>query len=372
MHECSKGCPKVNSRNTLLIGVAFLLVALAGAPQVAHAATDAQTNACRNRVAQTYPGVNPGNISINQMWESNGSVRLDWSAGGNASGLCVIGPRNEVYQFVNNGSTWQGPNGNQGYGNQSFGNVPGVGQFVVVNGSGRVTGGAVSFQAYANGSGPSNWYADCSNGRMNQNGRVVQDSPQARYVVSYICSGGPPQQFQANTYNFGNVPGIGQFAVVNNSGSAQNGIVNFQAYVNGLGPSAWTALCNTGTLGQAGYQLPYSAQSQYVVSYICNGGTPQQGSGGTPPQQFQNGTVNFGYVAGVGSLAVINGSGHAQNGGVVTFQAYVNGAGPGNWFADCNTGRIGPSGNYAPYSPQSQYVASYICSGGPPNGAWGR
>jgi hypothetical protein len=131
-------------------------------------------------------------------------------------------------------------------------------------------------------------------------------------------------------------------------------------------------VCNTGTLGQSGYQLPYSSQSQYVVSYICNGGTPQQGSGGTPPQQFQNGTVNFGYVAGVGSLAVINGSGHAQNGGIITFQAYVNGAGPGNWFADCNTGRIGPSGNYAPYSPQSQYVASYICSGGPPNGAWGR
>jgi hypothetical protein len=359
-------------RNTLLIGAAaFMLVALAGAPRPSLAATDAQTNACRDRVAQTYPGVNPGNISINQMWESNGSVRLDWSAGGNASGLCVIGPRNEVYQFINNGPTWQTPNGNQGYGNQSFGNVPGVGQFVVVNGSGRVTGGAVSFQAYANGSGPSNWYADCSNGRMNQNGRIVQDSPQARYVVSYICSGGPPQQFQANTYNFGNVPGIGQFAVVNNSGNAQNGIVNFQAYVNGLGPSTWTALCNTGTLGQSGYQLPYSSQSQYVVSYICNGGTPQQGSGGTPPQQFQNGTMNFGYVAGVGSLAVINGSGHAQN-GVVNFLAYVNGSGPSTWTAACSNGQIGQNGNYAPYSPQSQYVASYICSGGPPNGAWGR
>ncbi|HLN47612.1 MAG TPA: hypothetical protein VK216_05040 [Magnetospirillaceae bacterium] len=363
----------MSSRNPLLIGViALLVIACAAAPRPSLAATDAQTNACRNRVVQTYPGTSPSNISINEVWESNGSVRLDWSAGGNQSGLCVIGPGNQVYQFVNNapawqnGSTWQAPSGNQ-----SFGNVPGLGQFSVVNNSGRVNGAVVSFQAYANGSGPSNWNANCSNGRLGQNGNLVQDSPQARYVVGYICNGGPPQQFQANTYNFGNVPGIGQFAVVNGSGSGQNGIVSFQAYVNGSGPSTWTALCNAGALGQSGYQLPVSPQSQYVVGYICNGGAPAQSFVGTPPVQYQNGTVNFGYVAGVGTLAVINGSGSGQN-GFVNFQAYVNGLGPSTWTADCNAGRIGQNGNYAPYSQSTQYVASYICNGGPPGGGWVR
>ena len=362
----------MSSRKQVLIGVAALLViACATSPRPSLGATDAQTNACRSRVVQTYPGTNPSNVSINQIWESNGSVRLDWSAGGNASGLCVIGPRNEVYQFVNNapawqnGSTWQAPSGNQ-----NFGNVPGLGQFSVVNNSGHGSGGFVTFQAYVNGTGPSTWNANCSNGRLSQNGNIVQDSPQARYAVSYICNGGPPQQFQANTYNFGNVPGIGEFAVVQNSGSGQNGVVNFQAYVNGSGPSGWTALCNSGTLSQSGYQLPGSPQAQYVVAYICNGGPPPQSSGGAPPQQYQNGTVNFGYVAGLGTLAVVNGSGTSAGPGLVGFQAYVNGSGPQNWVAACGTGLLGQNGRWVQYSPQAQYAVSYICNGGPPGGAW--
>lgn len=433
--------------NSLKMAIAFATLAflVVGTSQPSAAASDGQISACRSRVLQNHPGVDPGNVSITQAWESNGSVRLDWSAAGGGTGLCVIGPRNEVYQFIDDRNSQWAPNNQWNpSGNQSFGDVPGVGQFSVVNNSGHAHNGVVDFQAYVNGQGPTSWTADCGSGRLNQSGRLVPDSPGARYVVSYICSGGPPQQVQSGTVNFGNVPGIGQFAVVNGSGNAHNGVVDFNAYVNGYGPTLWTAQCGNGRLGQSGNQLPYSSQSQYVVSYICGGGAPQQTSAGTvnfgdlpgvgqfvvannsgsqrngfvsfqawvngagpqqwvadctrdnvqrggnyapasarasyiasyicsggPPQQFQSGTVNFGFVPGVGQFAAVNNSASVGNGSV-QFQAYVNGAGPATWVADCNSGRLGQNGNWAPYSDRSQYVASYVCNGGPPGGGWGR
>lgn len=438
------------------VAITAVMLTLVGSGHPAAAATDAQYSACRDRVLQAFPGLPASEISLNQGWESNGSVRLDWTAARAGAGLCVIGPRNQVLQFVNDQAPWPPGNGNRPMppgGNQSFGDIPGLGQFVVVNGSGRSQGnGSVNFEAYVNGRGPSTWTADCPSGRLHQGGGYVTDSSQARYAVSYICSGGsPPQPVQPGTVNFGNVPGIGQFAVVNGSGtSAFNGAVNFQAYVNGYGPSEWTAQCNTGQLLSGPAQVPASAQSQYVVSYICNGGEPRpqpgapQGSvnfGNLPgvgqfvvinnsgsrnpsapgfvafeafvngagpqrwvadcgrvdvqrggnyappssqsryvasyictggrPQQFESGTVNFGFVPGVGQVAVVNGSGSA-NTGVVNFLAYVDGAGPSQWIANCGTGQLGRNGSYVPYSAQAQYVASYICNGGPPGPGWGR
>lgn len=435
----------MNSLKPLAIGLAILALLMAAGPPPAAAASDSQIAACRNRVLQNHPSVDPGNVSINQAWESNGSVRLDWSAGAAGTGLCVIGPRDEVFQFIDDrNSQWAPGNQSAPSGNQSFGDVPGVGQFVVVNNSGHQNNGVVDFQAYVNGRGPTSWTAECNTGRLREGNRPVPDSGGARYVVSYICSGGPPQQVQSGTVNFGNVPGIGQFAVVNGSGNSHNGIVDFDAYANGYGPTRWTAQCGNGRLQQSGNELPYSSQSQYVVSYICGGGAPQQTSAGTvdfgdlpgvghfvvannsgnrrngfvtfqawvngngpaqwvadcsrdnvqrggnyatpsararyvasyicsggPPRQFESGTVNFGFVSGVGQLAVVNSSGSANN-GIVQFQAYVNGAGPSTWTADCGTGRLGQNGNYAQYRDRSQYVVSYICNGGPPGGGWGR
>jgi hypothetical protein len=70
-------------------------------------------------------------------------------------------------------------------------------------------------------------------------------------------------------------------------------------------------------------------------------------------------------------MAVVNGSGNSS-GGVVQFLAYVDGAGPSQWIANCGSGQLGRNGGYVPYSPQAQYVASYVCNGGPPGPGWGR
>src|SRR5215469_6871634 len=135
--------------------ITAVLLVLAASGHPAAAATDAQYSACRSRVLQAFPGLPASAISLNQAWETNGSVRLDWTAARAGAGLCVIGPHNEVFQFVNDQAAWPPGNGNRPLppgGNQSFGNIPGVGQFVVVNGSGTSeNNGSVNFQAFVNG-----------------------------------------------------------------------------------------------------------------------------------------------------------------------------------------------------------------------------
>ncbi|MBV8170717.1 MAG: hypothetical protein JO219_02170 [Candidatus Eremiobacteraeota bacterium] len=261
-----------------------------------------------------------------------------------------------------------------------FGNVPGIGRFAVVNGSGSAQpNGVVNFQAYVNGYGPSQWTAQCNTGRLLSGPAEVQPSAQSQYVVNYICDSGSSQQWyggqqggayygnQQGAVNFGDLPGIGQFAVVNNSG-AQNpnapGFVSFDAYVNGAGPQRWVADCGRLDVERGGNYAPPSSQSRQVASVICNSGAPQYGNG------YAAGTVNFGLLPGVGQLAVVNGSGNA-NGGGVQFLAYVNGAGPSQWSANCGTGQLGWSGGYVPNSAQAQYVASYVCNGGPPGAGFG-
>jgi hypothetical protein len=246
--------------------------------------TQAQIHACRSRVMAQYPGTAENTIGITVRGTDNGVIRLDWYRSPGQTGTCVVNPDSQVVQFTINGQNQPpypggggaAPNPNL----QSFGNVPGLGRFDAVNNSGRFENGVVLFQAYVNGSGPSQWAARCANGRLynaNANGNAgseVRDSGQARYVVAYVCNGGPPAQGQNGTVDFGKVPDIGQFNVINGSGQGSNGVVYFRAYVNGAGPQNWMTACATGRLGQNGNYAPYSPQAQYVSSYICNGGPP--------------------------------------------------------------------------------------------------
>lgn len=261
------------------LSLIVICVALGVAGSPAAAATQDQIHACRNRVMEQYPGTPEYNVGITEGWTANGSVRLDWYNGPGRSGTCVVGPKNQMFEFIINGQI-QPPYKPGGGGSspslQSFGEIPGIGRFDAVNNSGRFENGVVFFQAYVNGSGPSQWGARCANGRLygGGGGNDVRDSAQARYVVAYVCNGGPPDLSQSGTVNFGKVPGIGQFNVVNGTGHGGNGIVFFQAYVDGDGPQNWMTACATGQLGQNGQYAPYSPQSQYVSSYICNGGPP--------------------------------------------------------------------------------------------------
>jgi hypothetical protein len=268
---------------SLLVFASTLIVGT----EAAAAATPDQIHACRNRVMEQYPGTAEFNVGVTEAWTANGSVRLDWYNGPGRTGLCVVGPKNQMFQFVVNGQSQPpynpgGGNGGPGQSLQSFGEVPFVGRFDAVNNSGSFANGVVLFQAYVNGSGPSQWGARCADGRLlngnyanaGNGGNVVRDSAQARYVVAYVCNGGPPDTATNGLVNFGKVPNIGQFSVVNGSGQGGNGIVYFQAYVNGAGPQSWMTACGTGQLGQNGNYVAYSPQAQYVSSYICNGGPP--------------------------------------------------------------------------------------------------
>jgi len=241
---------------------------------------------------EQYPGTIEANVGASQIWEANGSVRIDWFNGPGRAGTCVVGPRNQMFEFIVNGqpqppynpgsggggSSGPGWNGS-GQGLQNFGNIPHLGQFAAVNNSGRFSNGVVFFLAYVNGSGPSQYEARCATGRLYYPGDsgVVRDSYQARYVVAYVCNGGPPVAGPNNTVNFGKVPGVGDFSVLNGSGRGDNGIVYFEAYVNGNGPQNWITACGTGQIGQGGQYVQYSPQAQYVSSYICNGGPPGGG-----------------------------------------------------------------------------------------------
>jgi hypothetical protein len=261
------------------LSLTVIAAALIACAETASAATPSQIHACRNRVMEQYPGTAEFNVGITEAWTANGSVRLDWYNGPGRTGMCVVGPKNQMFEFIINGQPQPpyspGGGGGSGPSLQSFGDVPGLGRFDAVNNSGRFENGVVLFQAYINGNGPSQWGARCANGRLyNGGGGEARDSAPARYVVAYVCNGGPPAQSENGTVNFGKVPNIGQFSVVNGSGHGGNGIVYFQAYVDGAGPQNWMTACATGQLGQNGAYVPYSPQSQYVSSYICNGGPP--------------------------------------------------------------------------------------------------
>jgi hypothetical protein len=329
-----------------------------GAARPSEAATDAQVAACRNRVLQLYPGLSPSGVAIEQAWESNGSVRLDWTTGGNNGGLCVIGPHNEVYQFLTSrpsGSTWYTP-APYAPSTVDFGNLPGIGQFAVVNNSANAHNGVVDFDAYVNGYGPTRWTAVCNDGRLVQGNNELPFSPQAQYVVNYVCSGGPPQQSPAGMIDFGDVPGLGHFVMQSSSRSARNGYVGFDAWINNAGPQRWVADCSHDLIERGGNYAPNSPRARYVASYACSAG---------PPLAVQTGTINFGYVPGIGQFAALNSSSNARN-GVVQFLAYVNGAGPTQWLADCGSYRLAQNGSFAPDSQQAHNVVNYICSG------WGR
>jgi len=257
--------------------------ALVASPATVTAATDAQLHACRNRVLEQYPGTAESNVGATQVWESNGSVRIDWYNGPGRYGTCVVGPKDQMFEFIVNGQPqppYHGAGGSGSVSNlQNFGNIPHLGQFAAVNNSGRFANGIVYFLAYVNGNGPSQYGARCTNGRLYYPGDEgeVRDSYQARYVVAYVCNGGPPISDSNGNVNFGKVPGIGDFSVVNGSGHGGGGVVYFQAYVNGSGPQNWMTSCESGQLGQDGQYFQYSPQAQYVSSYICNGGPPGGG-----------------------------------------------------------------------------------------------
>jgi hypothetical protein len=219
----------------------------------------------------------------------------------------------------------------------------------------------------SNGTVRLNWFAgnnrqgQCTIGPRNEvlqfinNGHPMLPQPGGPW-------GGPGANPIPNTQNFGDVPGIGQFAAIHNSGRFANGVVSFEAYVNGGGPFQFGATCASGHLSRSGAgSIHDSAQARYVVAYVCNGG---------PPSMNNNGKVGFGQVPGLGQFNVVNGSGTSGGPGVVAFQAFVNGAGPSMFLAQCATGRISQNGKLYDYSPQSQYAVSYICNGGPPGGAW--
>jgi hypothetical protein len=229
----------------------------------------------------------PGGV-VNFQAYVNGYGPRQWTAQC-ATGRLLSGPaevpasaqsRYVVGYICGNGSAQQWHGEQQGAVN--FGNLPGLGQFAVVNNSGSQNPNApgfVSFDAYVDGNGPQRWVADCGQLDVERGGSYAPPSSQSRYVASYICSGGRPQQFESGTVNFGFVPGVGQVAVVNGSGGPNNGVVDFLAYVDGSGPSQWIANCGTGQLGRNGSFVPYSAQAQYIASYICNGGPPGPGWG---------------------------------------------------------------------------------------------
>jgi hypothetical protein len=259
--------------------LAFLIIAGASTTGVKAqpSFTQAQIHACRAQVMAQYPGTSENTIGITVRGTNNGVIRLDWYRAPGQTGTCVVNSNSQVVQFLVNGQNQPPYPGGGGPvpNTQSFGDVPGLGRFDAVNKSGQLENGIVVFQAYVNGAGPSQWGARCANGRLySGNGGEVRDSAKARYVVAYVCNGGPPPPEQNGTVNFGNVPGIGQFAVVNGSGQATNGVLYFRAYVNGSGPQSWMTVCATGRLGQNGNYAPYSPQAQYVSSYICNGGPP--------------------------------------------------------------------------------------------------
>jgi hypothetical protein len=178
--------------STVLIALALLVIA---EPSLAGAATDAQLHACRNRVMEQYPGTVESNVGATQVWEANGSVRIDWYNGPGRSGTCVVGPKNQMFQFIVSGQSQPPYNpGNGGGSNpslQNFGNIPHVGQFAAVNNSGTYQNGVVLFRAYVDNAGPSQWGARCADGRLfNGAGAEVRDSQQARYVVAYVCNAG--------------------------------------------------------------------------------------------------------------------------------------------------------------------------------------
>ena len=221
-----------------ILALAFFFLLGSGA---ASAYTPAQISACRDRVSQQYPGTPTSVVSINVIWESNGSVRLDWTTPGSHSGLCVIGPRNEVYQFTDNANT--APGQQQPGSLQNFGYVQNIGQFAVVVGSGAYHNGQVDFDAIVNGR-TERWGAVCATGQIGTGGNYEPVSTQTQNITSFVCGTGNNESRR----DFGNVQGIGNFQVVVGSGYYHDGQVDFDAYVNSV-KQRWGADCAAGRIG---------------------------------------------------------------------------------------------------------------------------